>query len=850
MAESKKITYDQLVDPAAFPKLFSEAEKLIAILIKGQQEISKMQIATKDGLVGGSPQTTDQVAQLQALIARVKELESAKTKLKDSEKVLTIETAKAQIQQQEFNKQIKATAKDQLGLISSYKKESETLNNLRNSYKDLLVTEKANTAEAKALLAQVTALDSKLKAVDATVGQHNRNVGNYKSALTDVKTGLLQIGGALGIAFGVHQIKDFAAESIHAHLEAQKNARGLYNAVKQNTVIYDRLIKQSEELQDKSIFSDDDIQIAQKQLAVYGLTGDQIAKLTPQIVDMASKMDMNLSEATEKSIAAINGQTKGLKQAGIAFKDAGSKTENFALLTEKLTKFQGASAEALETTIGKAKRLENAFDNIKETIGEYLVNEGAQILDNFEVVFGAKSFDALALTRAKDKAIAVMDEVNSKTLLKAQESEANRLKAIADTEQNIRALSEAGLKATDLNNKKANYAAVQNQIKLLNDLKTLNDKQAIEDDATAGAKEGKEGKTDWELAQEEADRLMDIDVKHAHDEIALRKKQAKELRDIEIDSEEQAKKDAEQMYKDQLDAELKAFDDAKHNQEIKDKYEEEQKKKRLAERQKEYAMAMETADTLFGIYKEGQDRISAERLAAIDHEMDQNKSAMQIQAELAAAGMSNTLAFEMQKQDELEKARVQELERQKKIAKQQEVLELTLAFFKAYQNYIGKDMKSGEALIRASGDVLTAKLLGKAIAGSALDGTEDTGPGGSLDADGGMLWKLHPHERVLTKEQNEKLGGLSNDQLVANALMFDNIYKSNYNSSLSLSDVSGKQQVSESLTNALINEIKDLKQVVKDKPENSTNLDNLGNVIKIRIEKGIRTVTKKQTFIN
>ena len=45
-------------------------------------------------------------------------------------------------------------------------------------------------------------------------------------------------------------------------------------------------------------------------------------------------------------------------------------------------------------------------------------------------------------------------------------------------------------------------------------------------------------------------------------------------------------------------------------------------------------------------------------------------------------------------------------------------------------------------------------------------GTEDTGPGGKADNRGGFSATLHPHERVLTAEQNKKLKGISNEKLV------------------------------------------------------------------------------------
>lgn len=46
------------------------------------------------------------------------------------------------------------------------------------------------------------------------------------------------------------------------------------------------------------------------------------------------------------------------------------------------------------------------------------------------------------------------------------------------------------------------------------------------------------------------------------------------------------------------------------------------------------------------------------------------------------------------------------------------------------------------------------------------EGTEDTGPGGKVDHKGGFHAVLHPNERVITAEQNKKLKGITNEQLV------------------------------------------------------------------------------------
>jgi TP901 family phage tail tape measure protein len=90
---------------------------------------------------------------------------------------------KARFETQEINKEQKRQAVISSSLTGEYKRQSTILNTLRDKYKDLVLSQKGGTKEARALKNEITQLDSKLKAVDASVGQHQRNVGNYQSAL-------------------------------------------------------------------------------------------------------------------------------------------------------------------------------------------------------------------------------------------------------------------------------------------------------------------------------------------------------------------------------------------------------------------------------------------------------------------------------------------------------------------------------------------------------------------------------------------------------------------------------------------------------------------------------------------
>jgi hypothetical protein len=88
---------------------------------------------------------------------------------------------------------------------------------------------------------------------------------------------------------------------------------------------------------------------------------------------------------------------------------------------------------------------------------------------------------------------------------------------------------------------------------------------------------------------------------------------------------------------------------------------------------------------------------------------------------------------------------------------------------------VAKAVITGNPLdaIAAVGSIIAAIGAGQQLVRSIqqnqvgfYEGTEDTGPGGNVDSKRGFHAVLHPNERVMTAEQNKKLRGISNEELV------------------------------------------------------------------------------------
>lgn len=378
---------------------------------------------------------------------------------------------------------------------------------------EILISYRVEVDQLKAELKQV---QSQLKATEQTGKEAaNKTSKEFNKAGSEIKQTLSSIAGAIGLAFGTAQLISFGKESIKAFAEAEVNANKLKFAVtqigKEGSAAYQKLIDQSNKLQDISIFSDDDIQKAQTQLATLGLNSKQIEELIPKVLDLASATGQELGSATDSIIQGINGQTRGLRAVGLEFEATGDKTKNLAILTENLNKFQGSTAAALETTAGKAKRLENAFDNLKETIGELVVNQGNDLLEFFDLF--SKGFDQTIGKRAANILTANLSKANEQILKDASKSESARVNAIKQSEERIKELKQASTKAQSLDQINYITTTLQNEISLQKELANINKE-------TSGLKK--------EIDVEAANKAKELAIKNA---IELRDLQASLIED-------------------------------------------------------------------------------------------------------------------------------------------------------------------------------------------------------------------------------------------------------------------------------------------------------------------------------
>lgn len=236
-------------------------------------------------------------------------------------------------------------------------------------------------ADITDLQAKITVIESSIRKTEKAFVDSQKSVQeSFKanSSAADFFSNKLKDLGKLIIgAFAVEKIISFGKESVHAFLESELGAQKLRAAISAQgglSADFGLLDTQAKELEKKTIFSDEAIRSAQTLALQFGLTSDATEKLIPLISDFASATGQDLQSALSAVLRGVEGNARALKIYGVQVDSTATRQQNFASITQQLTdKFKGQSEAVGATAAGTLKRLENAYDNLKEKVGAFIL---------------------------------------------------------------------------------------------------------------------------------------------------------------------------------------------------------------------------------------------------------------------------------------------------------------------------------------------------------------------------------------------------------------------------------------------------------------------------------------------
>lgn len=341
--------------------------------------------------------------------------------------------------------QLNKYAKEQDTVIDNEKEQAQAAKKADVTLKQASEQRLANLKKEEAELKRLTAARKKAFTVE-DISRYNNQISETQSRIATLrgetsafgKTAsniFAGIGAGIVAAFSVQAIQAFASQSIDAFLEAEANAQRLRFAITtiggESEAAFNRLIRQSEELEKITVFSDDSIQQAQASLSAFGLTADQIEQLIPKLADFATITGQDIPSAAAQIGGALEGNGREFKKYGIEVDAASTRTENLNAVMAGLVQFTGSAENATKTLTGQLKQQENAVDDLQKTIGERLAPVWVRLKQlSFEVLDNiTKSFN-------------IADQEAAKTTLNGRELLKNLAAQDIARRQNIQGISQ------------------------------------------------------------------------------------------------------------------------------------------------------------------------------------------------------------------------------------------------------------------------------------------------------------------------------------------------------------------------------------------------------------------------
>ena len=250
-----------------------------------------------------------------------------------------------------------------------------------------------------------------------------------------------------------------------------------------------------------------------------------------------------------------------------------------------------------------------------------------------------------------------------------------------------------------------------------------------------------------------------------------------------------------------------------------------------------------TVDTLKNInevtaaFEQELDKRNALESKQADRAISKQESTIDKQRNLAERGLSNTLAFEEQKREEMELAN---REREERNARVQEALQLAQTFNAFLQAALKQTpAPTGvQAITQATTNTFLAKGIAKGLVQFAADGNNMIEGAGTTTSDS-IPFMLSKKEAVVKARENIK----HNDAVVdLNA----GVFGKKWMPIADLDEVKQKstaQNIASSLAIQNNNEIKQLLADIKNKPVQMVNVDQLGQLVETVYKEGVKKVT-------
>ena len=722
------------------------------------------------GDYGAIKQTEQAVSELNTQYKLKLKLEAeqlnAERKLMSAQRLYNAEVERATKAEQR-----KAQAND--NLTSSYARVNKWLQTLRKEYRDLAVVQemggKLDDAQAKRLQVlegRIQKFDGALKKVDAGMGNYQRNVGNYASATNNLSFSVTQIA---------REMPAFANSMQTGFMAISNNLPMLFDEIMRVNKANKEMQAQGQPTQSMfkslagAIFSFQTmLSVGVTLLTLYGKELIDMATGAGYAEEQQKKLNEAVAEGNEYAQDVIDNLQK--KQAW----DKISRKEAVARVQAEIQLAREARANAKKNTEETLKELKSL------SFWEY----------NREQRLKARLLAQQGTVRQEEETIKKLKEYLEQLKLEEyQEEKSNRQRRTRNE-----------LNKIDLSNKKEaiDLLAIEAEIlgirnKREEERLQMNLSEEVKKQIEATRQRGKIETTVIEqIMQAEYDLLkVRIESQYQQD---IKNAEFSQQYELAEEKRKQALLDLEKSF---TDKKKQIYQDLNTAQEEFDKNNTKLNKDQLKERFKNFK---EWVDLSLNYFIEK----SEQRIEQIDKEIEASQKQYDYLKELAQQGNITAQQSLAEQQKIINEANQKKLREQRRIEK----LKLAESALDIYSAKVQNGDKT--PLLSTIKDITLLKQFINSLPSFEV-GTENTGATGrGLDGKGGFISMLHPYERVMTADQNAKVGDLSNEKLA------DVAFK--YNSG-QLVDLRGKDVVGNSYDLIpLLQEMRELKATIENKP--------------------------------
>ena len=179
--------------------------------------------------------------------------------------------------------------------------------------------------------------------------------------------GATMIGAAGTVAFAMKSWVKSAQEAEMASMRLESSVKGAYGASSNAVKAFE---DQAKAIQKVTVASDEDVMSIQALLAQFGLTQRQVTQLTPLVVDISRKWNIDYVNAAKAVAKAADGKASSLKKLGINIDETKAKTDPYIATVDALRQAAGGFAQQEgKTFAGQTAILSNQLDELKESLG-------------------------------------------------------------------------------------------------------------------------------------------------------------------------------------------------------------------------------------------------------------------------------------------------------------------------------------------------------------------------------------------------------------------------------------------------------------------------------------------------